>query len=62
MVKNGRVKLNDFNRARFLPWDAETKTVCSFRVGKNPGRNRSPEEYAYKPETEKVRCHTNVFS
>ena len=55
MVANGRVKLNDFNRARFLRWNAQKQKVCTFEVGSNPGKNRAPEEYAYKPETEKVR-------
>ena len=48
-------KLNDFNRARFLRNNIEDGSVCPFKVGHNPGKNRAPEEYAYKPETEKVR-------
>jgi hypothetical protein len=46
-------KLNDFNRARFIAYDGND--ACSFNVGSNPGRNRSPEEYNYQPQTEKVR-------
>ena len=47
-------KLNDFNRARFLMTNVTDGGVCTFEVGNNPGKNRSPEEYAYYPETEKV--------
>ena len=47
-------KLNDFNRARFLLNNVTDGSVCTFTVGNNPGKNRSPEEYAYDPETEKV--------
>jgi hypothetical protein len=51
----GRYKLNDFNRARFLLNFKGNGTNCPYFVNKNPGKNRSPEEYAYKPQTEKVR-------
>lgn len=47
-------KLNDFNRARFLAWNSKKKRVCPYEVGKNPGKFRSPEEYAYDKQTEKV--------
>lgn len=46
-------KLNDFNRARFIAYNGNVS--CPFSVGSNPGRNRSPEEYNYQPQTEKVR-------
>jgi hypothetical protein len=51
---DGIYKLNDFNRARFLRWNNETDKACPYYVGKNPGKNRSPEEYEYKPQSEKV--------
>jgi hypothetical protein len=51
---DGIYKLNDFNRARFLRWNDEKDKACPYSVGKNPGKNRSPEEYAYKPQSEKV--------
>jgi len=61
IYQNGHYKLSDFNRVRFLMWN---KTVhkwnqlsdgqCGFDVGKNGGEYRSPEEYSYKKETEKV--------
>eukprot|EP00977_Amphora_coffeiformis_P020164 scaffold7970_cov187-Amphora_coffeaeformis.AAC.2 len=53
-------KLNDFNRARFLRTNITNGSICGFEVGNNPGKNRSPEEYMYKPETEKVRLTIRV--
>ena len=50
----GIFKLNDFNRARFIPWSKTNNTACGFTVGHNGGRIRAPEEYKYEPETEKV--------
>lgn len=50
-------KLNDFNRARFLPWSQQQQRPCSYLVGNNGGKFRSPEEYRYDPQTEMV-CHT----
>jgi len=54
-------KLNDFNRARFLTYNGTN--VCPFFVTKNAGTNRSPEEYAYQGETEKVDVYSlgNIF-
>jgi hypothetical protein len=49
---NGVYKLNDFNRARFIAYSPSES--CAFLIGSNPGKNRSPEEYAYEPQTEKV--------
>jgi serine/threonine protein kinase len=51
---DGVYKLNDFNRARFLLRNKTTGENCPYVVGKNPGKNRSPEEYRYDPQTEKV--------
>jgi hypothetical protein len=52
-------KLNDFNRARFIPYrytNAGNISVemCPYYIVSNPGRNRSPEEYNFEPQTEKV--------
>lgn len=55
VITRGRLKLQDFNRARFLTWNKDTNQTCPFTVTTNPGKNRSPEEYAYGPQTEKVR-------
>ena len=34
---DGRYKLNDFNRCRFIAWNQKTDEQCGFYVGKNPG-------------------------
>ena len=53
-LRDGRFVLNDFNRARFISRDRETDRQCEFEVGNNPGKWRSPEEYRYAGETEKI--------
>jgi hypothetical protein len=55
---NGIYKLNDFNRARFLRWNSKKNEPCGYLVEKNPGRNRSPEEYMHNSQSEKV-CLAN---
>jgi hypothetical protein len=54
----GIFKLNDFNRARWIHLHNETKEHCGFTFPRNRGKFRSPEEYAYQPETEAV----DIFS
>ena len=51
---HGKFMLNDFNRARLMSWDSKEKEPCAFQVGKNSGIWRSPEEYRYDEENEKV--------
>jgi serine/threonine protein kinase len=46
------VKLNDFNRCRFLPRNNGTGEVCPIRIPSAPGLSRAPEEYALDPLTE----------
>jgi hypothetical protein len=60
---DGRWKVNDFNRCRFMREYTEDKSVCGFEVGSNPGKFRAPEEYAYEIETEKIDVYSmgNVF-
>lgn len=60
---NGKWKLNDFNRCRFMREHTKDKSVCGFEVGSNPGKFRAPEEYAYEIETEKIDVYSmgNVF-
>jgi len=53
-----RVKLNDFNRAEFMLWDAENKEYCHYHEGLGMGSWRSPEEYFDKPVTEQI----DIFS
>lgn len=63
VMVNGIPKLNDFNRARLLTWNPQSKQICKFIVGSNPGKNRAPEEYAHQPETEKIDVYSlgNIF-
>ncbi|CAB9497556.1 Putative serine/threonine-protein kinase/receptor [Seminavis robusta] len=59
----GRFLLNDFNRCRFIRWNQKEDKACKFHVGSNPGTFRSPEEYRYDLESEKVDIYSlgNVF-
>ena len=61
VVADGRVKLNDFNRGHFLGWNPEKQEVCPFKIKYNGGTHRSPEEYLYLPETEKVRIEIHPW-
>jgi hypothetical protein len=61
IYQDGYYKLSDFNRVRFLmwnqtfhKWNQTSDGQCGFNVAKNGGEYRSPEEYAYEKETEKV--------
>jgi hypothetical protein len=38
--ETGLYKLNDFNRARFLPINEKTNEICKYEVGNNPGAVR----------------------
>jgi len=53
-VGDDNFRLNDFNRMRAIGWDNDKDQACGFTISKNPGNWRSPEEYRYDPETEKV--------
>lgn len=59
----GRFLLNDFNRCRFISWDKKRDKACTFHVGSNPGNFRSPEEYRYDLESEKVDVYSlgNIY-
>jgi hypothetical protein len=46
---HGRVKLNDFNRCRFIPHRNTTGEPCEVRIPTAPGATRSPEEYEIAP-------------
>lgn len=71
IIIDGNWKLNDFNRCRFMRRQRKTGPEtgdgdgkpCGFQVGNNPGKGRSPEEYKYEEETEKVDVYSlgNVF-
>ena len=52
--EDGTMKLNDFNRCRFIAHRNDTGESCDVRIPSAPGNSRSPEEYAFKALTEKV--------
>jgi hypothetical protein len=67
-IRPGFYKVNDFNRARFLRRNvtapsSSNQGLCTYQVGRNPGKNRSPEEYQHAPQTEKVDVYSlgNLF-
>lgn len=41
----GEVKVNDFNRCRFMAFHKRTTMPCKFVIPTSPGKARSPEEY-----------------
>ena len=51
------------NRCRFIRWNEDKNEACTFKVGNNPGDFRSPEEYAYEGESEKIDVYSmgNIF-
>lgn len=63
ILVDGVYKLNDFNRARFIRWSANHNKPCGYYIGKNPGKSRSPEEYLYDEQSEKVDVYSmgNIF-
>lgn len=38
ILVDGRLKLSDFNRGRFLRWDTEKQEPCPYTIGKNDGK------------------------
>lgn len=54
----GVVKLNDFNRCRFMAHHNESGIPCTLTIPSAPGGSRSPEEYLYRDLTEKL----DIFS
>jgi serine/threonine protein kinase len=65
---NGQYKLNDFNRCRFMRRKVTASIhgddqPCGFRVQRNPSIYRSPEEYSFQEETEKIDIYSmaNIF-
>ena len=48
---DGRFKLNDFNRGRFIRWNPTLKEPCPYHIGKNGDKFRAPEEYKLIPQT-----------
>ncbi|CAJ1968770.1 unnamed protein product [Cylindrotheca closterium] len=54
ILVDGKFKLSDFNRGRFLRWDEKTNEPCPYTIGSNDGKFRSPEEYDYIPQTSAI--------
>jgi hypothetical protein len=54
VANDGTVKLNDFNRCRFIPHKNSTGEACDVKIPSAPGIARSPEEYGLKALTEKA--------
>jgi len=52
------VKVNDFNRCRFLPTNDQTGKLCNVKIPSAPGAQRSPEEY----ELQKIGIKADIFS
>jgi hypothetical protein len=59
----GQVKINDFNRCRFVGHNNLTNEVCPFRIPTAPGKARAPEEYENRLLSEKLDIYStaNVF-
>jgi len=57
VTASGQVKVNDFNRCRFMGHDKDN-VPCKVRIPSSPGKARSPEEYKSRELDEKL----DVFS
>lgn len=54
VARDGSIKLNDFNRCRFVSHKNGTDEACRVKIPSAPGANRSPEEYEMETLTEKL--------
>jgi serine/threonine protein kinase len=63
VTSDGTVKLNDFNRCRFMPTNNITGRPCPIRIPQAPGKDRAPEEYKEEALDEKMDVYSvaNVF-
>jgi serine/threonine protein kinase len=52
--KTGTIKVNDFNRCRFMARNTKTGEACKFTIPSAPGKMRAPEEYTYGALDEKI--------
>jgi serine/threonine protein kinase len=52
--ETGTIKINDFNRCRFMAKNNTTGIPCKFRIPSAPGKMRAPEEYSYSDLDEKL--------
>jgi len=52
LFHDGILKLGDFNRGRFIRRNSTAPdTACTYTIGRNDAKYRSPEEYKYLPQT-----------
>jgi serine/threonine protein kinase len=56
----GIVKLNDFNRCRFMANNTATGAPCPLRIPSAPGSCRSPEEYNFDELTERLDMYSTA--
>ena len=64
LTAEGKWKLTDFNRVRFLRKNITAESMtCSYIVGRNPGKFRSPEEYNHTQQTSAIDVYSmgNIF-
>jgi hypothetical protein len=54
LVQKHYIKLNDFNRCRFMARHNATDDPCTFQIPTSPGRMRAPEEYLDQDLDEKI--------
>ena len=54
MLVGNHYRLGDFNRGRFLRKNRTSGLPCSYTIGKNDAKYRSPEEYRYDELTAKI--------
>ncbi len=58
--EDGRIRINDFNRCRFLPKNNSTGEICKLKIPSAPGSNRSPEEYELMKIDEKIDIYSTA--
>jgi serine/threonine protein kinase len=57
---DGHVKINDFNRCRFMAHRRKDQTSCLFQIPTSPGKSRSPEEYSEALLDEKLDVYSTA--
>jgi serine/threonine protein kinase len=63
ITPDGTIKVNDFNRCRFMAHKNATGAKCPFYIPSAPGKMRSPEEYASEDLDEALDIYSvaNIF-
>jgi serine/threonine protein kinase len=60
IAADGHVKINDFNRCRFMAHRQKDQTSCLFQIPTSPGKSRSPEEYSEALLDEKLDVYSTA--